>query len=281
MEKKQNPFSLYDFLGYFTPGALSIIISIIIINYLNKLCNPIPYLERVCGFNRAELYFIFILLSYTVGHLMSFVSSITVEKYSIWRYGYPSKYMLNFQIPDYFHKFKEDKKLFIIKLMVLLVMIPVAIWDVLFVTLFKRADNFPSRLDGLLKQLVWRKLDMLITQKSNIKDLDKCGKPIDHDFFRFAYHYALENAPAHVVKFQNYVALYGYMRTITLIGTLLFWVILIVRLAGGLALLKALYLLFSVSIFSFLFFMGFIKFYRRFSLEVLMALSAIYPKDST
>lgn len=42
---------------------------------------------------------------------------------------------------------------------------------------------------------------------------------------RHPAYYAVENAPNHFSKMQNYVALYGFFRTLTPIAVLLFWVI--------------------------------------------------------
>jgi hypothetical protein len=96
------------------------------------------------------------------------------------------------------------------------------------------------------------------------------------DFFRFIYHYAVERAPNHLPKMQNYVAIYGFLRTITLISVFFFW-----GTIWHIAQLECFHWAFvgisvGVSFLSFIFYMSFIKFYRRFSLEAFMALSAVY-----
>jgi hypothetical protein len=70
---------------------------------------------------------------------------------------------------------------------------------------------------------------------------------------------------------QNYVALYGFLRTSCLIAILAFWWTLYnhhwLTAAGSCAV-------------AFLLYVGFIKFYRRFSLEAMMAVSVVVQSSS-
>jgi apolipoprotein N-acyltransferase len=84
------------------------------------------------------------------------------------------------------------------------------------------------------------------------------------------------NAPAHQPKMQNYVALYGFLRTLTFLSILSFWLIFASWLGGKLDFVYSICLLASTAFVSLILFLGFVKFYRRFSLEVLMALSVIF-----
>lgn len=95
------------------------------------------------------------------------------------------------------------------------------------------------------------------------------------DFFRFIYHYTVENAPNHFPKMQNYVAIYGFLRTITFILVLFFLALVIHVGYFPLSVKTLVWLAFTVAI-TFSFYLAFVKFYRRFSLEVLMALAAIH-----
>lgn len=96
---KQNPFSLYDFLGYFTPGAVLLYAVFAICNrFLGYNIN-----ERMInlGFTESQILVGLILLSYILGHALSLSSSLFVEKFAIWLHGYPSKYLLRIKSPGY------------------------------------------------------------------------------------------------------------------------------------------------------------------------------------
>lgn len=115
------------------------------------------------------------------------------------------------------------------------------------------------------------------------------------DYFRAVYHFCLEKCPAHVSSLKNYVSMYGFLRTLTFLFTTLFW--LGVGKAAILALkwffvqsaaeqlifydklVIAMWLIGSAWLVTYVFFMAFVKFYRRYTLEALMALAANYCPD--
>ena len=83
---KKNPFSLFDFLGYVFPGAFALLIVYLIsecqgVSSFWKEIQDIPF--------KWEDTILLTLLSYILGHFLAYVSSLTVEKFSIWLYGYP------------------------------------------------------------------------------------------------------------------------------------------------------------------------------------------------
>jgi len=85
MEFKQNPFSLYDFLGYFVPGALFLYGLYFALALHSRTQAVFSSLSDLVDFSRIELYLPFILSAYLVGHILSFMSSIIVERYSVWK----------------------------------------------------------------------------------------------------------------------------------------------------------------------------------------------------
>jgi apolipoprotein N-acyltransferase len=98
---------------------------------------------------------------------------------------------------------------------------------------------------------------------------------IETNYFLFIYHFALENAPQHVPKMQNYVALFGLMRTLTFYFILLFWVASWHLIYSDASLLTIAITLPALSVVSYLFYLSFIKFYRRFTLEAMMAAAVV------
>ncbi len=111
----------------------------------------------------------------------------------------------------------------------------------------------------------------------------------ERGFFDYVYHYAIKNSEVHFPKLQNYVALFGFIRTICLIFILYTWVLF---LPFSLSLIKYLFsvnnefpiyamaILIIFSILSYVSYLGFMKFYRLFSLEALMAVSVTYKTET-
>ena len=276
MEIKQNPFSLYDFLGYFVPGALffmGLAAIPLISNPSTNLANDI-----LNSLDQVSFYLTFILISYLVGHILSFVSSLTIENYANWKVGYPSKYLLGEPYPKYMQskgtEHKTARKLMHVFVWVLL--FPITFWDITIGNLFHLDKLLYARpLDPLLIKIIKGKLKVFSEKYAGLSaediNINETGD------FRFSYHYAVEHAPAHFPKMQNYVALYGFTRTITMVIVLLFWWILIIFFWERTLFWDSLPMLVFLSAFSFISFLNFMKFYRRFSLEVMMAVVATLP----
>ena len=272
---KQNPFSIYDFLGYFIPGALLIYIFILVVTITDftNINGIITALSHEKSFQLDNLLF-FIIISYSLGHLINFLSSITIERYSYWKYNYPSKYLMNLK-PNY--KFwLGTKKIIAWKIILLIVIFPVSILDYIFGELLGFKIFYTKEADGYIIETVKHKGIILLNQ---------LGTPItkalgDYDFHRIFSHYVYENSKNHQSRLTNYVALYGFLRALCLISVLFFWLIIykLYKKAYFFETFeeyfkKSKYLLFIfllTTIVSYLFFMAFMKFYRRYTLESLM-----------
>lgn len=273
MEIKQNPFSLYDFLGYFVPGALFLIGlgSIIFLSYL--LGTTGDSLIKLLQLDQPGFYLPFILVAYLTGHIISFVSSVTLENYSTWKVGYPSKFLLGADYPKYF-QVKEFKMARITtRIFVGLFLLPITVLDFCGNLLHLKELLYARKLDPTLTELLQGKFSSFLDKHAGLKH--QKIRIQETDLFLFAYHYAVEHSPSHLPKMQNYVALYGFARTITMVLICLFWAVIIILVSGKIAFFISLYILFGLSVLSFLSFLNFMKFYRRFSLEVLMAISVI------
>lgn len=266
MDIKQNPFSFYDFLGYFTPGAILLYLAA----YFSKTIWPqaptFHELAAQAGLEKAEAYIPFVLFAYAIGHVLSFTSSVTIERYSLWAMGYPSKYLLGVKHKGYFHAERHPYLRRFIRVTVFLLILPISAMDLLLGRALGMRDLYAKPLDDLLIALIRQKVWKLLTTRGGI-DPATHGTAGDHDFFRYAYHYSVENSPNHLPKMQNYVALFGFLRNISLITVLAFWPTA-VGVYNGVVSWQVLLALVAVS---YLAFMAFVKFYRRFCLEALMA----------
>lgn len=61
MDSKQNPFGLYDFLGYFTPGAIFLYGVIISLAHLRGGDSYVDVITSYLSFDKAEIYIPFVL----------------------------------------------------------------------------------------------------------------------------------------------------------------------------------------------------------------------------
>lgn len=272
---KQNPFSIYDFLGYFIPGALVIYIFFIIFNSsgLENLEGIFAVVGNIKILDFNNILF-FVIVSYALGHLINFSSSITIERYANWKYSYPSKYLMNLN-PR--HKYwKGPLKIKIWKGFLAFIILPVSFFDFILGEIFSFKEFYTRKADPLIIEMVKSKGLIL---------LRKLGAPVtrslgNYDFHRIFSHYVFENSKNHQNKMTNYVTLYGFLRALCFISVIFFW-FLSYKLVqvwkfddsifSNFADKK--YLLFSYLILglcSYLFFMAFMKFYRRYTLEALM-----------
>jgi len=270
---KQNPFSVYDFLGYLIPGSL-VIYSYLIIDYLKSTdsFNSSEFIENFSNI-KLEGVFFFIIISYTIGHLVSFASSVTIEKYANWRYSYPSKYLLDIEHKGYWKSSRNWKDV-LWRIVMIIVLFPCVLFDWIFGQLLGFKRFYKKSLDEFLQDMVVSKANRLIDQLGieKLENPEKYddGKGNYFDFHRIITHYAYENSKQHQAKMSNYVALYGFLRTLSLIFSLLvtYFFIRVVRFLEFN--LNNCLILFVLTGISYLSFMAFMKFYRRYTLEGLM-----------
>ncbi len=292
MNPLPNAFSLYDFLGYLIPGGIFLVGFHLI---------PLPcfyemhYFQAfscLCSAQWTESLSsiaVFLTFGYMTGHALSYVSSMTVEKYSVWTIGYPSKYLLEENIrpswkagtklyfADYFFpsfvKFQSGLniqrwQIFVQRLIVFLIMIPYVFPILVLVFLIGLNESIRKVLPYDFAILIQSRTQLFIRQQK------KYGETYDltsGESFRFLYHYTLERFNVHVVKMQNYVALYGFCRTISLINVLFFWWFSYTQ-RSCIWSLKYFLALVILSGLSSLFYLAFNKFFRKFSLECYMAI---------
>lgn len=94
MEK--NPFSLFDFLGYFIPGSFALFLIYFLQNDLGlEFYFKRTNIETLKTDMSILFMAFFIILAYTLGHILSFLSTLTIENFTVWMFGYPSKNLLN------------------------------------------------------------------------------------------------------------------------------------------------------------------------------------------
>lgn len=270
---KQNPFSFYDFMGYFVPGATTMYLVYIIGHVKESKCFNITYLLTTFPKISIEGILIFLILSYVLGHLISFISSMTVETYSIWKYGYPSKYLLNMHNTTFWSNTKKFHSIFW-RVVIIIVLLPTIALDTLLGYWFGFKIFYHKKLDSVLIKFIKHKTNKLLCALGMTEENGfKLGEANQSEFFLIIMHYTYENSKNHQSKLNNYVALYGFLRTFTLISNILFWYFILHTLLYGKVNLTSIVITIFISLISYLFFMAFMKFYRRYTLEALMILA--------
>lgn len=184
---KQNPFSLYDFLGYFIPGATLIYLYL----YFSKLDSSNYEMNLTDFFGnegiKFEGFLFFIIISYAIGHLNNYISSVLVEKYANWVYDYPSKYLLKIE-----KKF-SFKTITLKRILIFISILPVSILDLFLGHLCKFKNLYVIHLDDFLIYCVRTKSVKILNRIVPHNETQEIPKEIgDYDFFRILQHYALK-----------------------------------------------------------------------------------------
>ena len=212
-------------------------------------------------------------MAYVVGHLISYFSSLTVEPYLIWSYGYPSVFLLKENYNKNF--FDINTKVgktgtYCWKLLVCILIFPICLASLFFGRLLHFRYYVLKPLDSYLQQNINKKIDSLL-EKLKLSQRDN-----DADVHRVLMHYNYEHYANHVRKYDNYIALYGFLRSLSLLCSSIFIFLFIAELktidSNNTIDWKAIFILSALFCVTYLYYLGFIKFYRRYTLENLMSI---------
>ena len=302
----KNPFSIYDFMGYLFPGIITLFfIQLIWDGNENSIFN-ILNIENFEGITNnieksinLETTVICVVIAYVIGHIIAYLSSVTVEYFANKTFGYPSEYLMDSTkqswwqlfLRYYFNVSKEEfhegesKKQMILRLMKKKIIwryvigrllwrftIGLILFPLSFMTFtlgfFLGINRFITRpLDKYLIAGIKEKF-LFLTSKIGIQNLKE---KIRCDYHRVVMHYVYYNLPVCQNKTDNYISLYGFLRSICFILNGMF-IFINIKILPTLDINDSLdekkvwtwSILFTLSYISFL---AFVKFYRRFTLE--------------
>ena len=195
-------------------------------------------------------------------------------------YGYPSEFLL--QDTDYnpnVYLTTQAKKDVLAIIVVFVGLFPIVICEVIIGYLCKFRKYIIKPVDKNLQTAINDKIVILINDL-NLQRMFKNGEA-ESDFNRIAHHYVYSKGHNGTAKLDNYVALYGFNRAFCLIFNICF-------ICEGILMLLGIVefnwlLLLATLLLSFIFFMAFMKFYRRYTLENFMDLiveSSLCPRAS-
>lgn len=233
-------------------------------------------IDRV-SLGKASPYIAMALASYVVGHFISYISSLTIEKYGVWLYGRPSHYVLGDCAKGYFCV--EGWREVFARCFVAFLVAPVVLMDHTIGWLFYMRDQFLRPLGTVTQKIIWARVNTILSQYSDQERVIFSGDcRSNEDIFRTVYHHAIEHTVAHRPRMQNYLALYGFCRAVSLVWVMWFWMILSYLLwcfaSGGpckLGVISGVIVMLSTGVAAYLMFCAFMKFYRRFAVEAFLA----------
>ncbi len=213
---------------------------------------------------------------------------MTIEPYARWRYGHPMKFLLNdsAEYPSFFKAGGKSigwSKAF--RFVTAFALAPIFIFEsVLLVTGILR--NYIRSMGPDLASVVKEALAWLRSKAGMVSDP---SKDYPSEFESLAINYTLESAPSHILTLRNYVVLYGFLRSMTLVLVLATWGMSL-HVAGCVwvkekcIVTAAPYLLAGILGGGFICtisYGAYLKFWTRYNKEVLMGLTAVYLKEQT
>jgi hypothetical protein len=288
METKTPQLTAYDILGYLVPGlAMFALFDVSIAFHFQQM--HMSY-EAVClrySTIKWQGAIPLVLLCYYVGHMISFLSSLTIERYARWRYRHPMNFLLD--LTDTYPLFFDTggncpKWSKIFRFLTAFAIWPLWFWEsVLLVT-------------GILRNYVRSMGPQLVaTVKEALRWLrEKAGITVDPspaypaEFESLAINYTLESAPAHVYSLRNYIVLYGFIRSMTLVLVIATWLLslhvgwnlysdgLSACLSFGAFMVTGM----VGGIFCLISYGAYLKFWTRYNREALLGLTAVYLKEN-
>ena len=286
MEK--NPFSLFDFLGYFIPGAFGLFLV-----YFLQNANGLEFYfkfgnVKTLNTDISILYItFFVILSYTLGHILSLLSTFTIENFTVWMFGYPSKNLLDIgEKPKYFKRKMKNRttinwKLtflsYCLRALLFLFLAPISILSITMGNILNlNYSVYKKSLGKPYVKFIKKKIKTIfqshkINYKLNFKKVD---------YNKLLIHHSYNINTAHQPKLMNYVSLYGFSRVISLVFNLLsiFMFLKIFLFDKKLNInlnneFSADSIVFFISSFlTYITYLGYLKFYRRYTQENLMIL---------
>ncbi|MDM1353274.1 hypothetical protein [Myroides marinus] len=273
MEK--NPFSLFDFLGYFIPGAFFMFLCFFLqqqggILYYLKVKNIQEFNDNVSIIYAT----FFVIFSYILGHILSFLSTLTIENFTVWMFGFPSKNLLKFEKEKKYFVEKDNCCLtilsYILRLLLFLFLLPISFFSITIGKLFDlNRSVYTKSLDDIYIKLIKSRVYHIFKKmgKKGEVSLEK------FDFHKLLIYYSYNTNISHQPKLMNYVALYGFLRVCCLIFNILslYFLVLIFIDSEEKTISDCIICLVS-SILAYITYLGYLKFYRRYSQENLMIL---------
>lgn len=274
----QNPFSFYDFLGYLIPGAVLLYIVTFVFG-VDDIVTKLS-LDDVSNSTASQLlsFIPAVICSYLLGHALAIGSSALIEAFTNYSNGYPSEFL--FGVKPKFYLSSDTFGGQIGRIVLWFLILPISLFklvlkDTLKIKMFNQAKSLPRPL----REAVFNKCTSVLSENIKVDTSKiKLERGIDGDYLRLLYHFVFENSERHSGKLQNYVALYGLTRNVSFVFILLFWGAVYSYFFESQLNIRLVHI-FSFAMLAYIFYIGFVKFYRRYSLETVMAASVFSKRE--
>lgn len=289
MDTKSTQFTAYDILGYLVPGlAFFALIDCSFAFHTQQMALSYEAITNRYQVISWKAAIPLALVSYFVGHLISFVSSMTIERYARWRYGHPMQFLLD-DSAAYPRFFQAGGKSIgwskALRFTTALALAPIFIFEsILLITGILR--NYIRSMGPDLASVVKKALAWLRDKAGMVSDP---SKEYPAEFESLAINYTLESAPSHIFTLRNYIVLYGFLRSMTLVLVLATWVMALhvavsvwAKEKSVMAALPYLWAgILGGGFICTICYGAYLKFWTRYNKEALMGLAAVYLKEQT
>lgn len=281
------PFTTYDIIGYLTPGIFSIWLTSYLFPNINSTERITSFFHEADAIPEQVIVSLSCLaIFYTIGHIISLVSSLLIERFLLFYFGYPSKFFVlenkinnatvrnivkhniqkNWRTPNFFFT--------------TIMLFP--IFPYLIICYIIGAHGY------YVKRLDRSAADILISRFKKItrKNIQRNIEENDANWFRVVEYTVYRENPLSTSKMYNYVVMYGFLRSICLILITVTWyclikaIFMIVTVYPADWNLASLYECLIFSLITFFVFVGFAKFFRRYSEEAIWAFIAEYQQPA-
>jgi len=277
------PFTTYDILGYLVPGMY---VFVMLLHYrLHDLfAAQFGHFSSLSSFDVAVFLWVFVVGSFIVGHTIAYLSSLFTETLAVYAVGYPSEYLMcpqkmgSAEARRYIfgrirkHNYHKKPGYFVICIL----FFP---YTIVFATLV---------LIGLGKEFVKPLPNIaIISMPKHFRHKIGGDFFVDggREWFFPIVHFCQNVIPSANLRMYNYLTIYGFLRHISFSSYVFGWLYLMapyVKSCFGLSYGFSsssinLYCGYSLLIVGFITFLGFLKFFRRFSEEAAMAFLLFRP----
>ena len=235
-------------------------------------------------FSYIVVLIILIIVAYIAGHIVSYLSSITIKKFAIWCYRNPSQYLLAgnntivkgcyFVNDTYSVLSNEDFCTFKIlyRILMAIFLIPITLYTFI-VNCLGFYKYFIRPLDDIYIKTFNNKKEILEKKLFIVKESDSENR--DYDFRSLIKYYEYNKQTVYRDKLNYFLASYGFLRSISFVFIILFWSCFYLYFFAGWRcefICSEILVFVLIPFISYVCFVAYLKFYRRYTVEVFMLL---------
>ena len=155
---------------------------------------------------------------------------------------------------------------YLARLVVAISVLPIVVFSVVLGGLFNVRKFYIKETDNYTKTEIKKRI-MRLCHKLDITEItDENIMGCKLNYHRFVTFYEYEKSKKHCVKMDNYVALYDFMRSVTMVLVVYTWYVAYHLFFWDIDIHTSLYVLGSAFL-TYFFFMAYMKFYRRYTEE--------------